>query len=111
MANDITLFRNDSNVIRCTVLDEAGSIFNLHLATAKFSVRETEDSIALLTKITGNGITFHDETGGILDITIDAEDTAEMSDDYVYDIEVTKLGEVYTVVKAVLTIEKDVTHN
>jgi hypothetical protein len=111
MANDITLYRNDSNIIRCTVTDEAGDPFSLHEATVKFSVRETEDGTALLVKITGNGIAFHNEVGGVLDITIDANDTADMSDDYVYDIEVTKFSEVYTVVKGKFTVMKDVSHN
>jgi len=111
MANDISLYRNDSNIIRCTVYDETGKVFSLHEATVKFSVRETEDGTALLVKITGNGIAFHNEVGGVLDITIDANDTADMSDDYVYDIEVTKFSEVYTVVKGKFTVMKDVSHN
>ena len=111
MGNKIELFRGDSAVLRCSITDNVGSVFSLSGATAKFTIRATIDGAELLTKSTGDGITNYDEPGGILDVTIDAGDTAGMSGNYVYDIEVTQTSNVYTVVKGTLTIKKDVTHN
>jgi len=106
----ISMFRNDSAVIRCTITNSAGAPFNLNTATAKFTVRRKENEEILIEKHTGDGITFHDEPNGVLDVNINPVDTEDFIGKYVYDIEVTKTGSVYTVVKGVFRVTEDVSY-
>lgn len=109
MANNLSFYRGDSASIQCTVTNGTGGTYNLTDNTARFTVRETEDSGTLIYKTSADDITFTNATGGIMTVSIGSGETSAMSGRYVYDIEVAKSGNVYTVVKDRFEITEDVT--
>ena len=109
MSNELSFYRGDTAQITCSVVNGTGGTYNLSGNTTTFTVKETEDGAAFITKTadTGSGITLG--TGGVMTIDIGSGETSSMSGRYIYDIQVAKSGNVYTVVKDKFTITKDVT--
>ena len=85
------------------------------LTSAYFSCKKNkDDTIYVFQKSLGNGIskTAETETSKTYEVVVAPEDTEEVEDGkYFYDLQIEVDGEVYTPLLAILTIEKDVTHN
>jgi len=85
------------------------------LTSAYFSCKKNKDDTTyVFQKSLGNGIskTAETETSKTYEVVVAPEDTEEAEDGkYFYDLQIEVDGEVYTPLLAILTIEKDVTHN
>jgi hypothetical protein len=101
----ISLYRGDSGLIQCNV---KSSLTTLEGADIVFTVRREEDSTVALTKSIGSGVLLTDPS--TFTVAIDAGDTAAMLGRYIYDIEMTLGGNVYTRSKDAFAIAEDVTH-
>lgn len=110
-ANAIDTYQGDTLEITCTVYDAAGAVFDLSGYAAAFTVKEhPEDTTAVLSKTTaGGGIVIAAPATGVMVITVDAGDTATMKGNYYYDIQITDLTNVYTVVFDNFIVDMDVT--
>lgn len=109
--NDVTIFRGDSSVLNVTVTNIVGAAFDLTGTTEiTFTMRQLETGAMLLQKTLGTGVTITPPvTAGIFTVAIAPADTESLAGVKIYDIEVEIAGEVYTVVKATVTITEDVT--
>lgn len=112
MTNDISTFRGDSELLRVHITDSVGVGFDITTATAiTFMVkRYKDDTVPLLTKTLAAGeIALTIPAQGRCTVKIDDGDTYHIPGVFYYDIELEIAGEVYTVVNALITIEKEVT--
>ena len=78
---DFTMFAGDTKILSLSVLNEDGGTVNLTgLNSAQFVIKKYPSSTtASVTKTLGSGITNDNPTLGILQITVNASDTASMS--------------------------------
>lgn len=109
--NDVEVFRGDSSVLNVTVTNSVGAAFDLTGTTEiTFTMRQLETGAILLQKTLGTGVTITPPvTAGIFTVVIAAGDTDLIEGTQIYDMEIEISGEVYTVVKATVTITEDVT--
>jgi len=109
--NDVEIFRGDSAVLNVLVANIVGAAFDLTGTTEiTFTRRQLETGAILLQKTLGTGVTITPPvTAGIFTVAIAPTDTESLAGVKIYDIEVEISGEVYTVVKATVTITEDVT--
>ena len=79
--------------------------------TARMQVRRTiESSTVLISLTTENGRISIDELGGVITLTINPEDTAELTSSGVYDLEIIDAdGNVSRVVQGTFTLSMEVT--
>lgn len=115
-ANDISLFRGDDKTYRLTVTDKQYEPINLSTYNVlTFTVKvEGDDPIPLIQKkstISGEIDIVVDPVNQCL-IYLEPEDTATLCPgDYVYDVEgIDASAKTRTLVKAVFTVEQDVTN-
>jgi len=114
MANEILVYKDCTHVFQAT-LTSGGSTWDISAVTEITLTVKTEkgDGISAeftLTK-TGGDIAFAtDGTDGVINITFDNSETANIDiRNYVYDIRVILSGESYTPLEGVLTVEDTVT--
>ena len=82
---------------------------NQDLTTADFTVKEYEDGDIIFQKKLGAGITKQDSSHYC--VRIAPADTEELvAKSYHFDLEITTNGDVYTIMRGILEIEKDVTY-
>lgn len=85
------------------------------LTSAYFSCKKNKDDTEyIFQKSIGDGIekTTDTSTSKTYEVVVAPEDTEEVEDGkYFYDLQIEVDGEIYTPLLAILTIEKDVTHN
>lgn len=90
----VSLFRGETLSIQATIRDANGALADLSAATIQWKVRRSPDSLALITKGVGTGITV---TGlGTITIAVLATDTAEMYGRYRHECRVTIGSDVNT---------------
>ncbi len=109
--------RGDTIVIPVQVFTDTGAVMNTaQITNAFFTVKKKRgdlDSVALIAKSLGSGITVVDASLGKLQVTINPIDTSMLSG-YLrglpWDVQVvTVSGAVYTVADGLMVIEPDVT--
>ena len=113
--NNMSIVRADSESFVCTVKDSSGVIVPLTDYTMKFTVKEIDDysnnnDKAIIGPITA---VIDDPLTGQGEITMTAEETAQDSGKYKYDVQISKTGNtsVHTVNRGDFTIDEDVTKN
>lgn len=111
-SSDIILFRENDATLQLTVKLN-GSAYSLTGCTLNFYVKRkvTEaNTDAVISKVTGDGISAGDATG-IVTITIEDTDTAdlELGYNFVYDIELTTAvtGLKYTILRGIFKLRQD----
>jgi hypothetical protein len=111
MANEITAYRGDTINIECSVVDATGAAFDLTGYNDNYFTVKThpDDTSYLLQKSMGSGITVPAPLTGVIEITVDAGDTAALYGSYYYDIEIGNGTNVYTVARSTFDIVKEVT--
>lgn len=111
-ATSIEMFRGDTAQINAAV-KTGTTVFDLTGATVKFTARQSiVDSAVLFQKTIGSGITITNAVQGTLTVEIAPADTASLTDEssmLVWDIEVTRGGQVFTVAHGDLRVSLDVT--
>jgi hypothetical protein len=106
--------RGDDHLIRFTVRNAGGSVYNVSANSFKFTVKSSLDDVIADAKFqklspVGNGIDLGSAASGLVDVLLVPADTAALAGPYYYDLEMTESGKVYTLRQAILTILKDVT--
>jgi hypothetical protein len=88
------LFAGDAITLRYTVVDEAGAALDIaSWEGVEFIVRPGPGITASITKELGDGITLTDAPNGVLDVEIDAADTASLrAGTYIYTLRHTSAG-------------------
>lgn len=110
MNNNLFMVRGDT--FRFSVEIEG---LTVNLTNAYFSCKKNKDDTEyIFQKSLENGIakTKETDTSKTYEVVVAPEDTEEVEDGkYFYDLQIEVDGEIYTPLLAILTIEKDVTHN
>lgn len=87
-SQDLTFYEGEADVVIATVVDEAGSAFDLTGGTLKYQVVDDTET-ALVTKTTADGsITITNAAGGVLNIDIDASDTQQAVGSYRHELRI-----------------------
>jgi hypothetical protein len=113
----LSMTRGDTAVFDVALTDGAGDPLDITDATLTFTVKRRlsdPDSAAVVQKTTGNGITHGaDPTDGTATITLDPDDTADLStigSSLLWDVQVTGAADdVHTPLSGRLAIAPDVT--
>lgn len=82
---------------------------NQDLDTACFTVKEYEDGDIIFQKYLGSGITKQDDNHYTVRIA-PADTQSIVAKSYHFDLEITVNGDVFTIMRGILEIEKDVTY-
>lgn len=114
-ATSLEMIRGDTALINGAV-KTGSSVFDLSGATVKFTARQNiNDVMPLFQKTTGgSGITVTNAAQGELTIEIAPADTASLTNEsslFVWDLEVTRGGQVFTVAHGDLRVTLDVTRS
>ena len=111
MSNSIVVVQGDSALLNVHVEDSTGADFNLTGATdIIFSIKESfDDTTYLLQKDLAMGITVTNAVGGLFSVKIEDGDTTDFPGVKPYDIQVEIGGDVFTVVRDTISIEREVT--
>lgn len=110
----IIISRGDDGLIRYTVRNSSGVAYDVSANSFAFTVkRGIDDSIldAEFQKINpaASGIDLTLAASGIVDVNIADTDTSGMAGNYVYDLEMTEGGKIYTLAQGAFLVKKDVT--
>lgn len=110
MADEISLFRGDTDEITVTVVDGNGDVFNLTNFTMKLTVKNNatdNDTDAVIGPLTA---TISTPTSGIGVISISTTNSNISQGKYVYDVQINNgTSVVKTVIKSTFEIKEDVT--
>ena len=111
-ATSLEMLRGDTAQLNATV-KTGSSVFDLTGATVKFTAKQNiSDSAALFQKTIGGGITVTNASQGALSIEIAPADTVTLTDEsslLVWDLEITRGSQVFTVAHGDLGVTLDVT--
>jgi hypothetical protein len=111
-ATSLEMLRGDTAQLNATV-KTGSSVFDLTGATVKFTAKQNiSDSAALFQKTIGGGITVTNASQGALSIEIAPADTVTLTDEsslLVWDLEITRGSQVFTVAHGDLRVTLDVT--
>lgn len=88
--SDFTMYAGDTKALVVTVKDETGTVVDLTDATIVWSLAKSPRSTVLVSKQAGAGIVIETPaSAGILTITMDAEDTADLEGRHYHEVEIT----------------------
>jgi len=107
----IIITRGDDQEIRFTVTDENDVVVDVSGATvAKFTVKRDPESAEEFQKTIGSGIDMTSAGSGLIDVTIDAADTASLAGRYEYDLEIlTAASKINTLTQGIFFVKRDIT--
>ena len=101
-----TMTAGDSKVLEVTVVDGDGRPVDITGNDIRWQLaRFATDDTPLISKSVGDGIAITDGPSGRFDVTLDPEDTAELSGSYYYEAEVDDSGVISTVLSGRATID------
>lgn len=104
---DVTMWAGDTKALVFTITDGAGVAINLSGSTVHWIMQHSlTDSVALLEKHVGSGITLTDAEAGILTVTLAAKDTEGLAGgNYYHELEITdSSGDISTVAIGTITM-------
>jgi len=111
MSDQLRITRGDTYSFDLALTDENGAVQNITGWTFFLTLKEfkdqSDDDAVLYKEVTSHS----DPTQGETTITLDPDDTKNLSGIYYYDIQVkTNANEVITILNNTITIEKDITN-
>jgi hypothetical protein len=110
MAKNLTAYRGDDKIINLTFKTDAGVAIDITDWVVSFTAKQSKSDADADAVISVDQETHSNALGGITDITLSAEDTADALGNLFYDIQVIKKdGTILTVVDGIITFKEDVT--
>ena len=105
---DFLMWSGDNKTITVTVYDNDDVVVDITNVAITWELSQNVDSVALISKTAGSGITLSDPTNGIFTITLDPANTGSLSGRYYHEAEITDLsGDISTVMVGHATIKTD----
>lgn len=104
---DLVVYRGDSGRFRVSVSDPVGAPLDVTAATWDCDIRTTEDAEPPMTSLDVNPVPGQPNT---VEVVLDAATSADLANG-VWDLEMTLNGEVQTLMKGKVTVQKDVSRS
>lgn len=106
---DISVYRCNHQVVKVSVVDDAGQAVNCFGSELTWVVVDAADRV-ILTKSTDDGITYTDAAAGLAELTLTAEDTDLPSGEYRHELLLVDVdGHRYTVLEGIFTVQTSFT--
>lgn len=103
---DFTMFAGDTKILQVTVRDAASSVVDITGMLIRWQLAKTVKATEpLVAKAVGGGIVITDPTNGRFEVTIDPDDTLELSGHFYHEVEVNDAGTISTVLTGKATIK------
>lgn len=110
----IIISRGDDGIIRYTVRNSSGAVYDVSANSFAFTVKQSiDDNISdakfQKTNPAASGIDLTLAATGIVDVNIADTDTQALAGNYVYDLQMIESGKYYTLAQGAFLVKKDVT--
>lgn len=105
MEVDLIVYRGDTGQMRVTVTTTDGSPVDISAATWDCDIRVSADDPTTVANLTVTPVSGTPES---VDVFLPANESADLDDTYVWDLQMTLAGEVKTLLAGTVTVVKDV---
>jgi len=99
MSLDATLIQETDIILTITVTDGNGSVVDLTGASITWGLQNKRNSIIVLTKEVGSGVTITDATNGIYTVTLTDADTSDLIGCFMHGSKIVDVGGLVTRVR------------
>ena len=107
---DISVYRCNHQVVKVSVVDDAGQAVNCFGSELTWVVVDAADRVILTKSTTDDGIAYTDAAAGLAEITLTAEDTDLPSGEYRHELLLVDVdGHRYTILEGTFTVQTSFT--